>query len=248
MATGPVDDIWRRAGISVAMMRDESRPRLLVPLGDAAAYSVAEVCRILQPGMTSRKVHYWLDTGLLSLPIVHGRRGVPTLLSFRQLLEIRTVHVLRRELQFHLGDVRDAVETLLRRLFADNWSTARFARGAHQEIVALLADSAIALPSTQGVLDSVLPELDTHVALTRSAWDRKAFAVPEHPNVETNARVLGGAPVIAGTRIDTSLIAAFGAMGRYSDGTVDELQECYPRVHRAALIDALQFEGLRPAA
>lgn len=231
------------------MMRHEPpRVRSLIALGDAAAYSVPEVCRILQPGMTSRKVHYWLDTGLLSPPVVHGRRGVPTLLSFRQLLEIRTVHFLRQELAFHLGAVRGAVETLLRRLFAEDWTSARFTRGAHGEIVALIGGLAVALPSTQGVLDSVLPELDSHVAVTRTAWESKTFVVPGHPNVETNARVLGGAPVIVGTRIDTALVGAFGIEGRYSSDTVADLERCYPRASREALVDALQFEGLQLAA
>ena len=64
-------------------------PRALIQLGEGA-YTVSEVCRILQPSMTPRKVHYWLNTGVLSDPIVDGRRGEPTLLTFQQLLETLT--------------------------------------------------------------------------------------------------------------------------------------------------------------
>lgn len=71
----------------------------VIPL-NAGVYAVSRVCRILGPTMTPRKVHYWLDTGLLSPPIRHGRPGLPTLLSFRQLLEIRTVQGLRDDFGF----------------------------------------------------------------------------------------------------------------------------------------------------
>ena len=91
--------------------------RHLVALGEGA-YSVAEVCRILGPTMSARKVHYWLDTGLVSgQPIVRGRTGVPTILTFRQLLEIRTIQYLRGTLRVSLPEVWSAFEWILRHLF-----------------------------------------------------------------------------------------------------------------------------------
>ena len=71
-----------------------TRPTIL----GEGVFTVSEVCRVLQPTMTPRKVHYWLDTGLLSEPVRWGGRGFPTLLNFRQLLQIRTVQRLRDEL------------------------------------------------------------------------------------------------------------------------------------------------------
>lgn len=59
--------------------------------------------------MTPRRVHYWLDTGLIvGEPIDRGAKGTPTLLTFRQLLEIRTVQHLRDELRIPLPKVREA--------------------------------------------------------------------------------------------------------------------------------------------
>jgi hypothetical protein len=69
--------------------------RSLISLGEGV-YSVSEVCHVLGTSMTARKVHYWLNTGLISgRPISRGRRGVPTILTLRQLLEVRTVQHLR---------------------------------------------------------------------------------------------------------------------------------------------------------
>lgn len=212
------------------------------------AYSVSEVCRVLQPGMTARKVHYWLLTGLLTEPLVAGRRGVPTLLTFRQLLEIRTVQHLRDELHFELDEVRQSIEYLLRRLFADDWTEAHFTRGVNRRVVVKLGDEAVDIKTDQGVLDATLPELDAHVAVTRRAWESHRFVVPRFPSVVSNPRVNAGAPSVGGTRIDTALIARFGDEGVFTDNTIAELRSCFPRVAEPALVDALEFEGLRRAA
>lgn len=208
------------------------------------AYTVSEVCRILQPTMTRRKVHYWLDTGLLSDAIVHGRRGVPTLLTFRQLLEIRTVQHLREELE----EVRDAISYLLHRLFAEDWTRAHFAHGVHAGVVVRLGDDSVNIESGQGVLDATLPELDRYVEVTREAWERQRLVVEGFAHVTSNAKINAGAPCVTGTRIPTSMIAQFGDDGAYTDDTAAELRRAFPQVQAPALIDALRFEGLRPAA
>ncbi|MGE0000039.1 MAG: MerR family transcriptional regulator [Ilumatobacteraceae bacterium] len=212
------------------------------------AYTVSEVCRVLQPGMTPRKVHYWLLTGLLSDPLVAGRRGVPTLLTFRQLLEIRTVQHLRDELGFELEEVRQSIEYLLRRLFADDWTAARFTRGIKRGVVVKFGRETVDISTDQGVLDSTLPELDEHVAVTRRAWESHRFVIPRYPQVVSNPRINAGAPSLVGTRIDTALIARFGEDGEFDARTIAELRTCFPRATESALIDALQFEGLRRAA
>src|SRR3954452_22571838 len=103
-------------------------PPRLIPLGEGV-YSVSEVCRILQPTMTPRKVHYWLSTGLISGgPFERGGRGRPTLLAFRQLLEIRTVQHLRDELKVPLPTVRFAFAWILEHIF-DRGEEVRFTRG-----------------------------------------------------------------------------------------------------------------------
>lgn len=230
-------------------MTTASEPRLHVISLGSAAYSVPEVCRILQPSMTARKVHYWLDTGLLSDPVVRGRRGVPTLLSFRQLLEIRTVQRLRDDLGFALGDVREAIWYLLTNLFADDWTDATFARGVDGSVVVKWpGQTPLQIPTGQEVLDAVLPELTGHLAETRIAWEKQAYVIPGYPDVVSNPQVLAGAPTIAGTRIDTSLVAAFGEDGSYTEQTLDELRRCWPRMTRTAARQALEFEGLRAAA
>src|SRR3954453_4591178 len=91
--------------------------RRLISLGEGV-YSVPEVCRVLAPTMTPRKVHYWLDTGLIhGAPVAAGTRGRPTLLTYRQLVEIRTVQYLRDKLKAPLPQVGTPLAFVLSSLF-----------------------------------------------------------------------------------------------------------------------------------
>jgi len=62
--------------------------------------------------MTPRKVHYWLKKDIIGEPVQSGRPGKPTLLSFEQLLKIRTVQHLRDNLSFSLQKITPAILTL----------------------------------------------------------------------------------------------------------------------------------------
>jgi len=94
----------------------------------AGLYTVSQTCRVLRPSMTPRKVHYWLDTNLLGDPIRWGRPGVPTILSFEQVLKIRTLQHLRDTLRFTLQEVRKGLAWLLEALVHDQWHSLSFFR------------------------------------------------------------------------------------------------------------------------
>jgi uncharacterized protein (DUF433 family)/DNA-binding transcriptional MerR regulator len=226
-------------------MRDASN-RHLISLGEGV-YTVSQVCRVLQPSMTPRKVHYWVDTKLLSEPISHGRRGHPTLLSFQQLLEIRTVQRLRDELGYPLPKVRSAFEWILDHLFEVHWRNLHFERGESGVLVARSGDHQLTVPGGQGVLD-LIPELNREIAETREAWDARLFHIPNRPYVVSNARVLAGAPTIKGTRMETSILAAFATEGEITRDEITQVARLYARLPRAAIEDAITFEGVRIAA
>lgn len=211
---------------------------------DEGVYSVAEIRRILQPSMTARKVHYWLDTGLLGEPISRGRPGYPTLLSFQQLLRVRTIQLLRDELNVTLPNVRDAFDELLSKLFGEEAVPIRFTRGVRGRVVIKVGDERIEIPVGQGVLPNTLPELDRHVRETRRAWEARALEIPDRPTLISNARILSGAPVIKGTRLETAAIAALvDDEGPVSREELQEVQRFHPRLAPEAIADALEFEG-----
>jgi uncharacterized protein (DUF433 family) len=209
------------------------------------AYTVSEVCRILQPSMTPRKVHYWLDTDLLTPSVVHGGRGTPTLLNFRQLLEIRTVQYLRDNLEFSLRRVRSAFEFILEGLFAPSFSELKFVKGPDRELVAVLENGvALVVPGGQGVMPFALPEMNDHARGTRHSWEARAFDIPERPHLVSNARVQAGSPTIKGTRIETAFIASFSDNHHFSRDTIDLVATTYPDLEKEAIQEAMLFEGL----
>lgn len=203
---------------------------------------------MLQPAMTPRKVHYWLDTGVLSKPVRWGSPGHPTLLSYRQLLEIRTVQRLRDELNFSLMRVREALAWMLEHLFAEHWTELTFAKGVDGSLIARSGGDQIVVPGGQGVLEGVIPELNKQIAETRKAWEKQAYVIPGHRFVVSNARVLAGTPTLRGTRIDTSIIARFANDRTFNTRTLEEIERVYPQLDREVIVDALGFEGITSAA
>ena len=212
-------------------------------------YTVSEVCRILQPTMTPRKVHYWLDTDLLSDPVVHGRPGTPTLLSFRQLLEIRTLQHLRDNLNVSLQRARDAYIYVIDNLFAASWTELQFLRGVNAALVASVGSGeSLVVPGGQGVWANVLEDFNTLAKDTRNAWETKILNIIGRQHVVSNARVQAGAPTVTGTRIETSTVASFATEKTFDVATVSEIVSAFPRLSTLEIVDALQFEGCIEAA
>jgi uncharacterized protein (DUF433 family) len=221
--------------------------RTLVALGKGA-FSVPTVCRILQPTMTPRKVHYWLDTELIGEPIYRGSPGRPTILTFEQLLKIAVVQRLRDEFKVSLPRVRDAFAWVLEKQFADDWRELRFARGTDSRVVVAAGNETVAIPGGQGVIDSVLPELTRHASTMRRAWEKGALVIPMFSRLVSNVRVLAGAPTVSGTRIETALIASFADASVADVATIKSIRRTYPSLRTSAIREALRFEGVRLVA
>lgn len=222
----------------------------LVALGEGV-YTVAEISRIFQPTMTPRKIHYWLKKDIIGEPVRQGRPGKPTLLSFEQLLKVRTVQHLRDNLSFSLQKITPAIKTLstfvFQRLFDEKWYQLRFIRTPEGHIGVIDSmDRSIEVDTGQFVMPEVLPELEAFLRQTRDDWIRREVAIENFPHLVSNAGVIGGSPTIKGTRIETAFVAYLAEDLRF-----EELRDLYPYVKKEALLEAALFEGAemgRPAA
>jgi uncharacterized protein (DUF433 family) len=215
----------------------------LIVLGEGV-YTVAEVARILQPTMTPRKVRYWLKKGILEEPVRPGTRGRPTLLSFKQLLMVRTVQHLRDNLQFSLQRITPAIEKLssfvFQSLFEEEWYMLRFFETGKGAIgVTDGLDRSIEVDTGQLVMPEALPELEAFLSKTRRDWERREVDIDGFPYLVSNAGIVGGSPTIRGTRIETAFVAYLA-----EDLDVVELENLYPYVERDAFAEAVRFEGL----
>jgi uncharacterized protein (DUF433 family) len=215
----------------------------LIALGEGV-YTVAEVSRILQPTMTPRKVRYWLRKGILGDPIRQTRTGRPTLLTFEQLLKVRTVQHLRDDLHFSLQKVTLGIEELsdwvFRRLFAQQWYELHFYHSPRGAIA--VTDGKHDLEVGTGQL--LMPEeLDAFLRRTREDWQRRAVDIDGYPRLFSNARILGGAPVIKGTRVETAFVFHLAQELEPKD-----ILRLYPYVDEQGLHEALEFESAPLAA
>lgn len=220
--------------------------RHLIPLGDGV-YTVSAVCRILGPGMTRRRVHYWLDTGLIvGTPVARGAPGRPTLLTFEQLLQIKTVQHLRDRLGISLPRVRDAYAWILDNLFGAHAGGVHFERGPGGDVIVTRRDGggSMTVPGKQLALD--VAALNDDLEAAREAWRTRRLRLRER--IVADAKVLVGAPIVRDTRIETALIASFAVGGRYDDEVVRDVLANYPQLTAEAVVEAFEFEGVERAA
>jgi len=205
-----------------------------------ALYSVSEVCRILSPGMTSRKVHYWLHTGLLGAPVRREVRGQATLLSFEQLLKVSVLQRLRDDLEFSLQHVREALAWLLEQLVDEEWIDLQFFRAERSRIgVVDRTGIAYVIGGQEIFLETLPEELTEFVRAARHQWETGLVHVRGFDLIVSDVDVMGGSPVIIGTRIETSFLAHVARETEFED-----LAAMFEHVPRDALNQALEFERI----
>ena len=223
-----------------------SRRSGLIALGEGV-YTVAEASHILRPTMTPRKVHYWLKKGILGSPVRQTRTGRPTLLTFEQLLKVRTVQHLRDDLHFSLQRVAASIEELsswvFERLFAQDWYELHFYRSPTGAIAVTDGRHDLEVGTGQLLISDLLPGLDAFLQKTREDWERRAVDIDGYPRLVSNARVLGGAPTIKGTRVETAFVFHIAR-----EIESPEILRLYPYLDEEGLEQALEFERSSLAA
>ena len=224
-----------------------ARRGTLIALGEGV-YTVPEMARILQP-MTEDKLRYWLNEGLLGEPIRRGFRGRPHLLSFRQLLQARTIQHLRDALKFPLQKVRPVIgeisDLVFPRLFDEtDGPEPRFIRTPGGEIGVYDGSRTYELVNHQLMFsEAVIPELNNILHETKRDWERGEAPIEKFPRLVSNPGVVAGSPTIKGTRIKTSFVAYLvQSLG------IQRVLELYPHLDRDAILDAAKFEGAEPFA
>jgi DNA-binding transcriptional MerR regulator len=223
------------------------RPTTFIALGEGV-YTVPEVARILRRNnVTESKVRYWLEKGLLGEPIRWGSRGRPHLLSFQQLLKVRTIQRLRDDgfsLQRITPAVRKLSSYLWEHLFDEEWHELTFFPAEGGRIGVMDNQRrAIVVETGQWIMPETLHELEDYLRQTREEWERREVGIKDFPRLVSNAGIVAGSPTIKGTRVETSFISHMArGLG------VGRVLQLYPYVDREALLEATEFEGVRPLA
>jgi uncharacterized protein (DUF433 family) len=211
-------------------------------MAELAAFTAENVCRLT--GLSARQVGYWAKTDFFSPELVdYGRRAFGRIYSFRDVVGLRTISILRNEHGVPLQELRRVGQWL-----ADKhdtpWSSLRFAlRG--RKVVFYEPASGVAV-EPRGAGQEVMPiALEPIAAEMRSAsarlLERKAEQIGQ---IDRNRYVVHNAWVVAGTRIPTSAIWNFHKAGH----TVDAIIREYPRLTPADVAAAIRFEARHRAA
>ena len=162
-------------------------------------------------------------------------------MTFEQLLKVRTVQLLRDDLHFSLQRVTLTIEELsdwvFRRLFAKQWYELQFYRSPTGAVAVTDGKHDLEVGTGQLLIPELLPALDAFLRRTREDWVRRAVDIEGHPRLVSNARILGGAPVIRGTRVETAFVAHLA-----KELDPQEILRLYPYLDDEGLYQALEFE------
>lgn len=197
-------------------------------------------------GASVNQLAYWRKTTASSEPLLvpSAVKGGRFLYSWADVVALRTIVYLRQEKS--LPRIRKAVSALVR-LEESDW--------AHLARYRLIGTpTTIVVQTPQGRLMDLEKEPGTmleHVLMrdvlepfkTVDGRSVLGLANPK-PNLSVHPGILGGYPVIAGTRVPYDIVAGLAEDG-YNGADIVEL---YPSVAAAAVADAAAFAGVVAAA
>jgi uncharacterized protein (DUF433 family) len=85
----------------------------------------------------------------------------------------------------------------------------------------------------------VLRELSAFAAQVREEWTQRRIGIEGFSHLVSDAAVLGGSPIIDGTRIETAFVANLGV-----ELTLGEIRDLFPHVAASVIEEAADFEGV----
>ena len=212
-------------------------------MAELAAFTAEHVCRLT--GLSARQLRYWDQTEFFSPTLLdeHSRRAFGRIYSFRDVVGLRTVGMLRKSQGIPLQELRRVGEWLHSQ-HDSPWSRLRFALTGRKVVFHDPVSKSIVEPRGAGqvvfpiALETIANEMRDAAARLR---DRRADQLGQ---LSRNRYVVHNAWVIAGTRIPTSAVWNFHQAGYSTDAIIRE----YPRLVPADIVAAVEFERNRQSA
>lgn len=208
-------------------------------MGTILAFTVEQASRLT--GLSDRQLRYWDDTGFFN-PTYSDvkRRPYGRIYSFRDVVGLRTLAMLRNEHKVPLQELRK-IGAWLKQNYDEPWASLRF----------YVADRAVYFDDPRDKVrrsgsnpdQTVIPiEMQRIATETEAAADKlRERTDDEIGKIVQHRYTLHNAPRIAGTRIRTEAIWNFHQAG-YS---TDEIIRQYPRLTADDVEAAICFEQQR---
>jgi uncharacterized protein (DUF433 family) len=212
-------------------------------MAELAAFTADHVCRLT--GLSARQLSYWDQTAFFSPTLLdeYKRRTFGRIYSFRDVVGLRTIAILRKTYSIPLQELRRVGEWLHSN-YDTPWSSLSFALTGRKVVFYDPTSTAVLEPCGAG--QEILP-----IALEPIANDmRDASArlrerrADQLGQLSRNRYVVHNAWVVAGTRIPTTAIWNYHQAGYSTEAIIGE----YPRLTPADVRSAIDFETRRQSA
>lgn len=218
----------------------KGKPNGTLPLG-RGLYLQSRAARMTQ--VSSRSLFYWSKTYLVE-PHIHGRNGGPPVYSYNDLLATRAV-VRLRAANMPLQRIRKAIKYLYKVLGrGGEWWNLKMVVAAKRDLIVVIPreqspsgfeEKVVASREGQKVFELAIADL-----ISDLLEGGKLEPFPEvKGHISINGAVQGGAPVIKGTRIPTSVIYQWYKRGL----KMGQIAEFYDGLDRVNIEAAIKYES-----
>jgi len=203
-------------------------------------YTIAQVARLAL--IPRRTLYDWRQRRIItpSLEIVVGEEVVDYGYSYADLTIIKIMRLLRED-RLDLTSVGIALRHLYDRLGPPSrgWAEAHVYI-AGRKIYAELPDEWQTTTATQFGQKVETRLFGEMFSLLRDQEEEGAILIPNEylQHVEINPNVMGGEPVIRGTRVPTSILAMLSKKGR----SLDDIATLYRPIARETIAKAIEYE------
>lgn len=209
-------------------------------MSELAAFTADHVCRLT--GLSARQLGYWDRTEFFSPTYLDGyrRRAFGRIYSFRDVVGLRTIALLRKHHKVPLQELR-RVGAWLKERHSEPWSSLRFAL-LGRRVLFFEPNTGDAI-EPRGHGQKVLPIALEPIANEMQSAAARLRERSRHQlgRLARNRYVVHNAWVIAGTRISTTAIWNFYKAGYSDEAIIAEFPRLTPEDVRAAI----EFEGKR---
>lgn len=209
---------------------------------DIGLFSAEQACKLAH--ITEKQLRHWARSEFYQ-PELFDEDGGPFshIYSFRDVVSLRTIGVLRNKHKIPLSALRRAGAWLTER-HNDPWSSLQFrvsGKGLYYIDPATRDPIALTGPLGQQAHPGLI-KLDTIASRVRRAVaEMKKRKVRDIGKIVQNRNVASNSPVVQGTRIPTATIWRFHQAGYTTDQIIAE----FPRLRRKDIEAAISYEQKR---
>lgn len=206
-------------------------------LKEILGFTADHVARLT--GLTKRQITYWDQTEFFSPTYLGPTRAYGRVYTFRDLVGLRAIAVLRNQHSMSLQELR-RVGAWLKARYESPWSELRFGLAGRTVV---FFDPETGKPTeARGQGQDVL---EISLALIAEDMNKAAQHLKDRSErvgeIEKRRQVASSAWVVAGTRIRTEALWHFHEAGY----TADQILQEYPHLKREDVVAAIEFEEKR---